>query len=115
MRCKFCNKDMVNSHFSWSEYVNICKNHDVIYVEHPNWTLFGKDGNEIRISKKGEVFFSKFAARSIHVKESTYFRGHIYGHETESKSLIMNTEELEVDINNFDKIVKKLEKLVPFA
>lgn len=106
---------MINAHFSWGDYVNVCKNHDVLYVEHDRWTLFGKDGNELRISKRGEIFFSKFAARSLHINEPTYFKGHIYGHDTISKSLVMDVEELEVDIDNFDKVVDKLNKLVPFA
>lgn len=115
MICKFCNEEMKNCHFSWTEYVDICKNHDVIYIEHDNWTMFGKDGCEIRISKKGDVYYSKFGGRSLHIKEPTYFKGYVYGHNTFSKKLIMGTEDIEINVNNFDKVVKKLEKLVMFS
>jgi len=115
MKCKYCNKNMVNGHFQWGDYVNVCKNHDVLYVEHENWTLFGKDGNEIRINKNGEIYFSNFGGRSLHVKDVTYFKGYVYGLSANSKKLVMNTEDIEVDINNFDRIVEKLNKLVMFS
>lgn len=115
MKCKFCNKEMINGHLYWGTYVNVCKNHDVFYAENENFSLFGKDGKEIRINKDGEIYFSNFGARSIHMKNLTYFKGYVYGLGSATKKLIVNTEHIEVNIDNFDRIVEKLNKLVIFS